>query len=266
MAPARPVKPGMFAPAYEKAFYKGVAALAAGDTEGALQRFRESSQRDASNAALSDELFAGLLSAQLGQDEAALPYLERVVATNRPLPDELMTKYAPEGGIRLGITDHVVVEVPFGSLAAALTLTEIYQRHGRIDEAIGVLQQLAGTDAHPFVVMSLCDLFAEIEAWDEIVDAAAGIVNEDDVSLQVRLLQARAFAAQGLIDAALEVYKDCLRSKKRDESLLLEARYERALLYLDAGKKAQGRRELEKVYAQDAGYRETRQVLESIAD
>lgn len=172
-----------------------------------------------------------------------------------------MRKYAPEGGIRLGITDETVVDIPFGSLAAALTLAEIYQRQERIEEAIGVLQQLVGSDTHPFVVLSLCDLYAETEAWDELVDAASGILNEDDVTLNVRLLQARAFAEQGLRDAALEAYKDCLKSKKRDSSLLKEARYERALLYVDAGKKAQGRKELEKVYAEDSNFRDVRERL-----
>jgi hypothetical protein len=62
------------------------------------------------------------------------------------------------------------------------------------------------------MTLSLCDLYAEVGAWDEIVDAAAGITNEDDVSLQVRLLQARAFEEQGRNEAALEAYRDALRS------------------------------------------------------
>ncbi len=175
-----------------------------------------------------------------------------------------MRKYTPQGGIRLGITDETVVDIPFGSLAAALTLAEIYQRQGRVDEAIGVLQQLAGSDAHPFITLSLCDLFAETEAWDELVEVASGVVNEDDVTLNIRLLQARAFVNRELRDAALEAYKDCLRSKKRDSALLKEARYERALLYVDAGKKAQGRKELEKLYAEDASFRDVRTRIDEL--
>lgn len=92
----------------------------------------------------------------------------------------------------------MAVQVPFGTLAAALILAEVYERNGRIDEAIGVLQQLvAEAGTHPFLVLSLCDLYAETEAWDEIVDVAAGVTNEDDVSMQVRLIQARAFQEQG---------------------------------------------------------------------
>jgi N-methylhydantoinase B/oxoprolinase/acetone carboxylase alpha subunit len=49
--------------------------------------------------------------------------------------------------------------------------------------------------------------------------------NEDDVSLQVRLFQAEALERQGMNEAALEAYKDALRSTKRDDELLKAARW-----------------------------------------
>jgi hypothetical protein len=63
---------------------------------------------------------------------------------------------------------------------------------------------------------------------------------------------------------SLEEYKDCLRSKKREPDLLKEARYERALLYIESGKSAQGRKELEKAYAVDSGYRDVRERLAAL--
>jgi hypothetical protein len=57
-------------------------------------------------------------------------------------------------------------------------------------------QQLADADDDPAILLSPCDLYAETGAWDEIVDAAAGIQDEDDVTLEVRLLQARALREQ----------------------------------------------------------------------
>ena len=69
-----------------------------------------------------------------------------------------MEKYVPGGGIALPITGHLAVEVPFDSLAAALTLAEVYQRNGRLDEAIGLLQQLVEVSLDPFLVLSLCAL------------------------------------------------------------------------------------------------------------
>ena len=67
-------------------------------------------------------------------------------------------------------------------------------------------------------------------------------------------------------EAALEAYKDALRSKKRDPDLLKEARYERAKVYLATGKKAQGRKELEKVYSEDAHFRDVADLLSNDAE
>jgi tetratricopeptide (TPR) repeat protein len=262
VAPPPPPKPGLFAPGYEKAFHKAIHRYAGGDTQGALLLFREAAEKDQINKALGDDFFAGLLSAHLREDATAIQFLEKVVTAATALPDALMSKYVEGGSVAVPVTESVAVEVPFGSLAAALTLAEVYQRNGRGEEAIGLLQQLVvDAEGHPFLILSLCDLYAEVGAWNEIVDIASGVTNEDDVSLQVRLIQARAFREQGMDEAALEAYKDALRSKKRDPELLREARYERARLYLASGKKAQGRRELEKLYAEDAQFRDVAALL-----
>ncbi|HET8872214.1 MAG TPA: hypothetical protein VFM83_00865 [Gaiellaceae bacterium] len=49
------------------------------------------------------------------------------------------------------------------------------QAQERTEKAIGVLQQLADAGPNPALILSLCDLYAETRAWDEIVDAAAGV-------------------------------------------------------------------------------------------
>ena len=145
-----------------------------GDTSNAARLFREASTKDTKDKALSDEFFAGLISAQTGDDETAIPLLEKVVQDPRSLPDELMAKYVAEGELSIGVTENVKVQVPFGSLAAVLTLVECYQGTERHDEAIGLLQQLIELDPDPMLVLSLCDLYADTDAWDEIVDVAAG--------------------------------------------------------------------------------------------
>jgi Tfp pilus assembly protein PilF len=84
--------------------------------------------------------------------------------------------------------------------------------------------------------------------------------------VQVRLFQAEALERQGMNDAALEAYKDALRSTKRDAALLKAARYGRGRLYLQLGKKAQGRKDLERVYADDPQYRDVAEILKPAAD
>jgi tetratricopeptide (TPR) repeat protein len=225
--------------------------------------FKKASEEDSAGRVLADDLLAGILSVQAAKPDEAIPHLETVVGSDVELPDELMTKYRVAGSIKLDVTERVQVEVDIGSLAAALALVECYQEQGRLDEAIGVLQQLADADDNPAIIVSLCDLYAEQEAWDEIVEVAAGIQNEDDVTLQIRLFQARALLEQGMRDAALEAYRDALRSKKRDPVLLKEARYARGKLLIEAGKAAQGRKDLEQVYADDPKYEDVAELLRS---
>jgi tetratricopeptide (TPR) repeat protein len=258
------LKPGVFAPGREKAFYKAVQAYVAGDIDRAVSLFRESSQKDSRDVAVADDLFAGLLLVQTTQHHAAIPYLEKVIASDVPLPDALMNKYVPGGHTEVEVTPGVAVEVPFGSLAAALALVECYQGEGREEEAIGLLQQLVEVEPDPGLVLSLCELLSEAGFSDEIVELAAGTRNGDDVSLQIVLYQAAALEDQRMNDAAAEVYKEALRSKKRNPDLLKEARYRRGRLYLTMGKKAQGKRDLAQVYADDPDFADVAEILGSI--
>jgi tetratricopeptide (TPR) repeat protein len=117
----------MLAPGHEKAFYRAVQAYLRGDADEAAELFRESAAKDTKDKALSDDFFAGLVCAQAGDDDEAIQLLEKVVEDSRPLPDDLMAKYVPGGTLSIGVTEAVTVEVPFGSLAAALALAECYQ-------------------------------------------------------------------------------------------------------------------------------------------
>jgi tetratricopeptide (TPR) repeat protein len=254
-------KPGWFAPKHEKEFYKALQAYVQGQTEEARSLFRSASQKDTGGRVLADDLLAGMLSLSAEKPDEAIPHLEQVVSSEVELPDELMRKYGFGGGIKLKVSERAMVEVEWGSLAAALALVECYQEQGRIEESIGVLQQLADTDENPAILLSLCDLYAQTGAWDEIVDVAAGTSNDDDVTLEIRLLQARALREQGLDEAALDAYKDALRSKKRNPELLKEARYERGALLLGRGKKAQAMKDLQAVYAQDPRYRDVAAIV-----
>jgi tetratricopeptide (TPR) repeat protein len=255
----------VLAPSYEKTFYKGILAYATGDLPGAAQLFKEAAVKDDRDEAISDELFAGLLSAQADDDVSAISLLEKVISSYQELPDELMDMYARGWYMIIEVTERVTADVPFGSLAATLVLAECYERTGRSGEAIGLLGQLVELEPGPLPLLSLCVLLADAGAWDEIVNVAAGTRNDDDASLEVMLYQARALEARGRDDAALEVYREALRSEDRHPELLKEARYGRGKLNLRMGKKEQGKRDLAQVYADDPGYLDVVDVLETIA-
>ena len=108
--------PGLFAPAYEKKFAAAVKRYLAGDGKAALGLFIEASSLDTTNKALSDDFFAGLLLAQSGSSELAIPYLEKIVSAPRGLPDALMAKYVGGAQISVPITPQLSVVVEMGSL------------------------------------------------------------------------------------------------------------------------------------------------------
>ena len=254
-------KPGMFASKDEKAYARGLQMYLDGAKDVALTHFKQASDADTKGRSVSDEFFVGMISIETGDTAGAIPYLEDVVASDVELPDLMMRKFGILGSVVIPITERVTAQVEWGSFAAALLLAECYQENNRSDEAIGLLQQLSEADASPALTLSLCELLAEQGAWDDVVEASAGVKNDDDTTLEIRLLQAQAFTKQGLTDATLEAYKDALRSTKRDPELLKEARYERAAILQQTGKAAQARKELEKLYADDPGYRDVAQLV-----
>lgn len=260
-AVVRAPKPRMMAPRFEKEFFKGVQSYTAGDERKALDHFRAASQADDKNRSVADDFFAGLIAAQLDEDAVAIPHLETVVASEQFLPDALMDKYIRGGEVEIKIAADIRAGVQFGTVCAVLVLAEVYQRQGRADEAIGLLQQLAEIAPDPPVLLSLVELLTDHKAWNEVVQVAAGVSNEDDVTLAIRLYHGVALQWQGMDEAAVEVYRDALRSKKRDPDLLKWARYDRGQLHLRLGKVAQGRKDLGVVYAEDPNYRDVAKLL-----
>jgi tetratricopeptide (TPR) repeat protein len=111
----------------------------------------------------------------------------------------------------------------------------------------------------------LSNLYAQAEERDEVVQLTAGVSNEDDVTLLLRLQQAQALEQQGVPDAALEAYRDALKSKSRNRELLKRARYQRAKLHLDKGRRAMAKRDIGRLYADDPNYRDVAELLRTRA-
>ena len=253
--PTATTRPGLFAPGYEKEFAHAVEAYLAGDIATARAGFKAAAAKDTSNRVVADDLLAGVLELQSGNPADAIPYLEKVVAGKMALPDELLRKYlAVSPGIQLSITPLVKASVGWSSALSALALAEAYQTVGRIDEAIGIIQQLQAQQPSPALALSLCELLAQRGDWKDLNEVAAPLTNEDDLTLQIKLFQAQALESQGLADAAITVYNECLRSKKRDASLLKAARYGRGRLLVSLGRGKQGARDLGQIYAEDPKY------------
>src|SRR5262245_61655595 len=241
-----PAKPGAPAPPLEREFFMGLEELKRGEPQLALQRFESAARRDLGDRALSDDLLAGLTAVHVGDAARAIPHLEAVVASDAGLPDPLLLKYAPELAFEVSITPEVSALIPAGSMAAALALVECYQEVGRHEEAIGVLQQLVegGREREPALTLSLCELYAEAGDWDEVAALGDGIVNDDDLSLQIVLYRATALLRRGDDEDAVGAYDEALASPRRSPALLTAGRLGRGCTLTRLGRTAEARDDL----------------------
>ncbi|HEY3763794.1 MAG TPA: DUF4236 domain-containing protein [Gaiellales bacterium] len=263
VAAAQTKHPGLFAPAWEKRFAGGVQAYIAGDTDRALALFREASERDTGDRTSADDLLCGLLLLTVkAEPQAAVDYLERVVASSNPLPDKLVLDYAARLQFVVELTNGLHITSAASSELAAEMLARAYDLLDRTDEAIGLLQKLS--DLHPdepWLILQLCAFHSKLAEWDEIVHLAAPITNVDDLTCSVVNARIEALVKLGLNDAAYESSKDALRSKKRLPGVLHDARYLRAQALKALGKLGPARTELEKLYAEAPDYEDVSALL-----
>ena len=197
----------------------------------------------------------------------AIGHLEAAVTSTSEFPDKFMRKFLlaamSELSMGIKITDFMSARVPFDLNGATLVLAEAYQQTDRLDEAIGLVQQLHDANPDdPAIRLSLADLLLDDHDYDGVVEVTASARNEDDISLSLVYLRAAALWALGHQTAALDAFKDALaKTAKRDPGLLANVRYDRAQAFEQAGQKARAKADYERLYASDPAYRDVRDRL-----
>jgi tetratricopeptide (TPR) repeat protein len=255
-------KAGLFAPRDEKSFVKGVTAYMRGDHRAALNHFKASMARDPSAGHVAEEFFAAFSAAALGDHRQAIGLLDQVLASPVALPDQLMAKYGITGVAQVSVTPEVVAELPYSNLAAALLAAELHQRSGQPQRAMELLESLGALAPSPFFALSLAEMYADLGRWDDVLRVTEDFTaNVDDATCQLLVYRGRALREKGLHQAALEILREALKSKKRHEDTLKEARYQRALTYEALGQRGRARKELERLFAVDPGFADVRQRL-----
>jgi tetratricopeptide (TPR) repeat protein len=261
-------KPGFFAGGAEKAYYRGLVAYLSGDSPRAVDEFEAVVAQDP--AATSAHLFAAISAGATNvPDEAQIAHLEAVVRSDAPFPDRLMAKFLPPDrtqlAITVSITDAVTASVPVSPIGAALVLAEAYQEAGRLDEAIGIVQQLHATNPAAVAIrLSLADLLLADGDHEGVIELTQDVTNDDDLSVALLHLRGAAFVGQGHPAAAIDVFRAALaKTANRSPELLMDVRYDRALAYEAIGQKAKARADFERLYAADPSYRDVRDRLAS---
>jgi tetratricopeptide (TPR) repeat protein len=246
-------KPGLFAPRGEKELYKAVQA----QDPRAIAHVGE----EHPELRLAASTLAGLMLVDGGSEEAER-LLDTAFATGQdPAEDRFVSGYLVTR-VKLSIATEVTAELPVGRDAVGLALAELKQRKGDLTGAIDVVEQL---EPSTYAAVSLAELYAQAGRWEDIVDLTEGVQNEDDSSALLCVFRGEAFRHQGYHDAAHEVLKLALRARSRAPEIRHLALAERAENFLAQGKKAQARKDLERILAGDSTYEGVREQLERLS-
>lgn len=246
--------PGMFAAKPEKELYKALArkdypriAQLAGQypawaplcaTLDGLMAYQEKAFDRAERALWT--------SFQSGQDAATHPFMQR---------------YFRASTVELEVADGVTVSMPVGREAVGLALAELLQGTGRVVEAIGVVEALEPTFS---AALSLAELYGEAGRYDEVIAMTNNISNETDAHAFLLVQRARAMREMDMVDGAREALKEALRRRSVDPEIRRRAYFERANTYLAQGRRSQARKDLERVFAEDAEYPGLREAMATL--
>jgi tetratricopeptide (TPR) repeat protein len=240
----------LMTPAEEKRFIDGIRALNDGDQDGALAALEDAG--DLPDAAW----MAGMIRLRREEFDRARAHFEHALARLGDLGG-LFAKYEIAAQASLPITSDIFAHVFPRERGTRLALVEIAQLEGCHPDAMGHIERLMEIDAtDPVVLLSFAELALDTPddraLMDRVVRATVDVENETPVDTAILLYRGRALAALGMPDAAIDVFTLANRRRKdRPEGLLLQIRYDRAVLYEQVGRAAQARREFERLYAED---------------
>lgn len=251
----------MLMPVAERSFVDGLLALHDGDEAAAITALEQAPD-------LPDAVWlAGLLRLKRGEMSAARTLLEAALQGSGRLGAALAQRGLALD-LSLVVAPDVIAHARPDEQATRLALVEIAQIEGRPQEALTHLERLLALAPGDAVVrVSFAELVLAQPADDpallqRIVAMTADVDNETPVHTALLLYRGRALASLGLDAAAQDVFTLALRRRAdRPPALLHQLRYERALLHERQGRRAQARREFERLYAEAPGFADVRQRL-----
>jgi tetratricopeptide (TPR) repeat protein len=254
---ARPstTKPGLFAPRAEKDLYRAIKEQA---SPAVIAQIGEAHPE---YRVLTHSLAGLLLSNSEDLDEPI-----RLLSSAFKGPGDARThpfaqKYL-HADVQIHIATGVTVHLPIGRDAVGLALAEAYQQQGKLEEAIDIVEQLEPTT---YAAVSLADLYTEAKRYSEVVELTDGVTNEDDSTMLLLILRGIALREQDLYEAAQLSFKEALRFRSRPAELRHLALFERSQTLARQGKRAQARKDLERIIAEDSKYPGVQQQLAELA-
>ena len=183
--------------------------------------------------------------------------------TNRgtAFSDKYVRKYLQGITPQVPVTYGISTSSIYNTQTLGHILVELLQQMGKFKEAVAVLEDM---QPDQLVGISLADLEISQKDYDGAIETTEDIENEDDATAMMLVLRGIAFREKGMEEASLECFKRALASKKRSETLLHRAHFERAETYVRMGKKALAIKDLEKILVDDSDYPAVQEKLDKL--
>lgn len=250
----------LLTPPDEKQFVDGIRALNDGDTAAALTALETAAEHP--DAAW----MAGMLRLKQEQFNEAKTHFHSALAGLDTL-GALFEKYGIAAQCALPITEEIVAHVLPRERGTLLALVEIAQHEGDNVVAMRHIERLLELDPDdPIVLLSFAELAQDQSndraVMDRVVRLTASVENSTPVDTAILLYRARALVAMAMPAAAVDVLSLANRRRKdRPQDLLLQIRYERAVLYEKLGRRAQAKQEFDRIYAVDPDFKDLKTRL-----
>lgn len=252
--PPQAIKPGLTAPKWEKELHK---AISSGD----YSQFQQIANRSP-DAAPPAAVLDGFTAFARGDHAHAKNALGWVWASGAAIEDNpFIRRYVSASVVTIGIAEGVDAALPLTRDAVGLALAELHQEDGDLAAAIDVVEQL---DPSLIAALSLAELYLDAGRYNDVIDITNGTANTDDATALLVTFRGAALAELGHHTAAREALKEALKSRSRHAAIRHRALIERAKSHLADGSKAQARKDLERILAEDAAYPEVRAMLSAL--
>lgn len=240
----------------ERAFVDALTALGAGRDANALFLLETAAASQPQGADAS--WMAGMVALRLELLDDAARHFEQAVQHSHAI-GQWFGKHQLTPRVSLPVTPEVTATAQPSIYSTLLALAEIAQQQGRLSQALAWLERLLDqAPGDPVTIASFAEL--ALAARDDVrirraVELSVGIENDSSVHATVLYYRGLALAHLGIDHGAEAVFTHALRrTKHRRPELLREIRYQRAQVLERLGKRAQARRDLERIYAEDPGF------------
>lgn len=244
-------KPGVFAPKSEKVLYEAVRKEDPAALELIAQQHPEQS--------LVAFTLAGF---QVEDHQRAREMLGWVFAqATDPSETPFAKKYIPQARARIQVAAGASAELPLSRDAIGLYLAELHQEAGDLHSAIDIVEQLEPTS---YAAVSLAELYSQCGRHQEVVDLTEGTENGDDSTALLLVFRGVALREMGLNESALTCFKEALRFRSRPAAIRHQALLERSKTYVESGKRAQARKDLERILGENSAFPGVKEALDSL--